>query len=149
MDEDIHELPGTTFSNSEDRGVYSSEKRATLPLYELERWLTKGVVYYFEYLFVLVKHRQCRGLHQSRRRSRQSGVRQPISPGAGLYDQRPGRARHRLRAHLKLERAQGRPLDYGSVMWRKATECHSGLWSCSKKRIDPCSSKSPSKPAIR
>lgn len=100
--EDIHELPGTTFSKPEDRGVYYSEKKATLPLYELERWLTIAVVYYLEYLFVWVEHRQCRGLHQSRRRSRHSGVRQPSSPGAGLYDQRPGRTRHRLRAHLQL-----------------------------------------------
>lgn len=46
MMEDIHELPGTTFSNSEDRGDYESEKKAALTRYELERWLTIAVAYY-------------------------------------------------------------------------------------------------------
>lgn len=43
---DIHELPGTTFSNPEARGDYDSEKKAALTRYELERWLTIAVAYY-------------------------------------------------------------------------------------------------------
>ena len=43
---DIHELPGTTFSNPEARGDYDSEKKAALTLHELERWLTIAVAYY-------------------------------------------------------------------------------------------------------
>ncbi|WP_455567148.1 Mu transposase C-terminal domain-containing protein [Serratia symbiotica] len=40
----IHnELPGTTFSNSEQRGEYVSEKMAALTLRELERWLALAV----------------------------------------------------------------------------------------------------------
>lgn len=40
----IHdELPGTTFSNPGQRGEYDSEKKATLTLCELERWLTLAV----------------------------------------------------------------------------------------------------------
>lgn len=35
----VHLLPGTTFSNSKQRGDYASEKRATLSFPELERWL--------------------------------------------------------------------------------------------------------------
>ncbi|MBJ6962376.1 transposase, partial [Vibrio cholerae] len=37
----IHdELPGTTFSNPDQRGDYDSENKAALTLRELERWLT-------------------------------------------------------------------------------------------------------------
>lgn len=40
----IHdELPGTTFSNPDQRGDYDSESKATLTLRELERWLTLAV----------------------------------------------------------------------------------------------------------
>ena len=40
----IHdELPGTTFSNPVQRGVYASEKMAALTLRELERWLALAV----------------------------------------------------------------------------------------------------------
>jgi putative transposase len=35
----VHLLPGTTFSNVAEKGSYVSEKRATLTLFELERWL--------------------------------------------------------------------------------------------------------------
>jgi putative transposase len=34
----IHELPGTTFSNSSQKGDYASEAKAALTLNELERW---------------------------------------------------------------------------------------------------------------
>jgi putative transposase len=40
----IHdELPGTTFSNPNQRGEYDSENKAVLTLRELERWLTLAV----------------------------------------------------------------------------------------------------------
>ena len=39
----IHELPGTTFSNPDQRGEYDSEGRAALTLRELERWLTLAI----------------------------------------------------------------------------------------------------------
>ncbi|WP_445227679.1 transposase [Enterobacter chengduensis] len=40
----IHdELPGTTFSNPDQRGDYDSENKAALTLRELERWLTLAV----------------------------------------------------------------------------------------------------------
>lgn len=40
----IHdELPGTTFSNPDQRGEYDSENKAALTLRELERWLTLAV----------------------------------------------------------------------------------------------------------
>jgi len=39
----IHKLPGTTFSNTAQRGTYDSEGRACLTLEELERWLTVAI----------------------------------------------------------------------------------------------------------
>ena len=45
---EVHELPGTTFSNPGDRGAYDSDATATLTLLELQRWLTFTVVAYHE-----------------------------------------------------------------------------------------------------
>lgn len=42
----IHELPGTTFSNPVDRGAYDAEKKAALTMTELERWLALAVATY-------------------------------------------------------------------------------------------------------
>ena len=42
----VHELPGTTFSNSVERGRYDSDHRAMLTLRELEKWLTLSVASY-------------------------------------------------------------------------------------------------------
>lgn len=42
----IHELPGTTFSNPTERGDYPSEDLAALTLGELERWLALAVAAY-------------------------------------------------------------------------------------------------------
>ena len=42
----IHELPGTTFSNPDERGQYDSEQMAALTLAELEQWLTLAVATY-------------------------------------------------------------------------------------------------------
>ena len=39
----IHNLPGTTFSNTTQRGNYDSDGRACLTLEELERWLTVAI----------------------------------------------------------------------------------------------------------
>lgn len=40
----VHTLPGTTFSNPQERGVYASERRAALTLQELEKWLTLVII---------------------------------------------------------------------------------------------------------
>jgi len=39
----IHELPGTTFSDPQERDSYDSEAAATLTLAELERWLALAI----------------------------------------------------------------------------------------------------------
>ena len=41
---DIHSLPGTTFSNTQERGKYDSEKRAAFTISEFETWLSVNVV---------------------------------------------------------------------------------------------------------
>src|SRR5260370_33373982 len=40
----VHELPGTTFSSTADRGSYASGTHAALTLGELQRWLALGSV---------------------------------------------------------------------------------------------------------
>ncbi|WP_374091036.1 Mu transposase C-terminal domain-containing protein [Methylomicrobium lacus] len=42
----VHELPGTTFSNPNQRGHYDSTKLAVLTLLELERWVALAVASY-------------------------------------------------------------------------------------------------------
>jgi putative transposase len=44
----VHELPGTTFSNTQERGKYDSEANAVLTLRELEKWLTLAIGTYHE-----------------------------------------------------------------------------------------------------
>lgn len=43
---DVHELPGTTFSSTAERGAYDSDVKAALTLRELERWLALAVCCY-------------------------------------------------------------------------------------------------------
>lgn len=40
----VHTLPGTTFSNPQQRGAYDSEKMAALTLREFEQWLTTYII---------------------------------------------------------------------------------------------------------
>ncbi len=42
--EETHTLPGTTFSNTQDRKEYDSEKKAVLTLPEFEQWLTTFII---------------------------------------------------------------------------------------------------------
>jgi putative transposase len=44
FNKEIHELPGTTFSNIREKGEYNSEKNAVMTLSELENWLTEFIV---------------------------------------------------------------------------------------------------------
>ncbi|MBN0581633.1 transposase, partial [Pseudomonas aeruginosa] len=42
--ERIHELDGTTFSNTVEKGDYKSEKNATMTLVEFERWFANLIL---------------------------------------------------------------------------------------------------------
>jgi putative transposase len=42
--EEIHSLPGTTFSNPHERGTYDSEAKAAMTLFEFEKWLANFIV---------------------------------------------------------------------------------------------------------
>lgn len=44
LSKEIHELPGTTFSNPTERGEYDSEKNAAMTLSEFEKWLTIYII---------------------------------------------------------------------------------------------------------
>ena len=41
---EVHALPGTTFSNIQQKGEYTSDKHATMTYHELECWLTNFIV---------------------------------------------------------------------------------------------------------
>lgn len=41
---EIHSLPGTTFSNPQERGAYDSEAKAAMTLFEFEKWLANFIV---------------------------------------------------------------------------------------------------------
>lgn len=43
----VHQIPGTTFSNLQERGSYDPEQRAILTLAELERWMSIAIVNYY------------------------------------------------------------------------------------------------------
>ncbi|WES96522.1 DDE-type integrase/transposase/recombinase [Chryseobacterium arthrosphaerae] len=40
----VHDLPGTTFSNTKERSTYKSEKHASLTLAEFEKWMVTYIV---------------------------------------------------------------------------------------------------------
>ncbi|MFF2063186.1 Mu transposase C-terminal domain-containing protein [Streptomyces sp. NPDC058200] len=46
MMREVHELPGTTFSNTTERGSYDSDKKAALTVRELQCWLALAVASY-------------------------------------------------------------------------------------------------------
>ena len=43
LSKDIHALPGTTFSNTQERGRYDSEKKAVFTISEFETWLAVNI----------------------------------------------------------------------------------------------------------
>lgn len=43
----VHQIPGTTFSNIQEKGGYAAEKQAVLTLKELEKWLGVAIVNYY------------------------------------------------------------------------------------------------------
>lgn len=51
FNEDIHTLPGTTFSNIQEKGEYDSEKHSAMTFDEFEKWLTTYItkVYHAKY----------------------------------------------------------------------------------------------------
>lgn len=56
FNKEIHDLPGTTFSNPALRGDYDSEKNAVFTLPELEKWITRYItgVYHQKYREILM-----------------------------------------------------------------------------------------------
>ncbi|QKG51822.1 Mu transposase C-terminal domain-containing protein [Hymenobacter sp. BRD67] len=82
----VHTLPGTTFSNPQQRGAYDSEKMAALTLQEFEQWLTT-------YLTEVYHKRVHSMTHQTPYARFRAGILgTPDQPGIGLperyYDER-------------------------------------------------------------
>ncbi|MBF9223874.1 helix-turn-helix domain-containing protein [Hymenobacter ruricola] len=81
----VHTLPGTTFSNPQQRGAYDSEKMAALTIREFEQWLTTYIVD--------VYHKRVHGkTHQIPYQCFEEGIMgTPDQPGTGqperLYDE--------------------------------------------------------------
>lgn len=104
---EIHTLPGTTFSNTRERGDYNSEGKAALTLTEFEEWLVTFVI--------SVYHLR---LHSSLRMSPIEKYRQGIfgtkdAPGCGL----PARVTDENRLRLNLMPYEERTIqDYGVVI---------------------------------
>lgn len=46
----VHLLPGTTFSNVQEKGDYDSEKHACMTLDEMQEWMTRGIDVYHKRL---------------------------------------------------------------------------------------------------
>lgn len=44
INQEIHNIPGSTFSNIKEKGTYKPEKHASLTIQELEMWLTEYIV---------------------------------------------------------------------------------------------------------
>ena len=83
--EEIHELPGTTFSNPQQKGEYPSAKKAALTLGEFEQWLL--------HLIVNIYHKR---IHSSLGRSPQEMFEDGIYQKTGL----PPRFQDELRVKL-------------------------------------------------
>ncbi|MCG9053511.1 Mu transposase C-terminal domain-containing protein [Laribacter hongkongensis] len=104
---EIHTLPGTTFSNVQERGDYDSEGKAALTLTELEEWLVTFIVN--------VYHQR---VHSSLNMPPMEKYRQGIfgtkdSPGRGL----PARITDEDRLRLDLMPYEERTVqDYGVVI---------------------------------
>ncbi len=73
----IHQLPGTTFSNLTERGIYDAEGRAVLTLAELEKWFTIAITQYYHHAW----HRGLGGIPMAHYAAAILGT--PEAPGRG------------------------------------------------------------------
>ncbi len=94
LNKETHNLPGTTFSNISERGSYKSDKKASLTLDELEKWIVEFIVN--------VYHKRIHSeLGMSPEEKYKKGVLgSSDSPGIGLPDIISGGEAKRLRIAL-------------------------------------------------
>lgn len=62
INKEVHNLPGTTFSNIKEKGIYDSEKEASMTLNEFQKWLT----HYFVNIYHKKPHQGLLGLTPER-----------------------------------------------------------------------------------
>lgn len=78
INKEIHNLPGTTFSNITEKGEYDSIKNATFTLDEITRWLT-------EFIVNIYHKRYHHGIHMSPQQKYRLGIfGDDENPGTGL-----------------------------------------------------------------
>ena len=78
INKEIHNLPGTTFSNITEKGEYDSIKNATFTLDEITRWLT-------EFIVNIYHKRYHHGIHMSPQQKYHLGIfGDDENPGTGL-----------------------------------------------------------------
>jgi putative transposase len=88
LNHEIHNLPGSTFSNPQARGAYNSDQHAAMTLSELERWLAITIVEIY---------------HQRRHREIGTTPLQKYEEGIFGSEERPGRGLpDRLLAETRL-----------------------------------------------
>lgn len=125
FNQEVHTLPGTTFSNTKERGTYAPHTEAILTLGELERYLT-------EYICNVYQQRVHSALGRPPLKRYEAGVLgDGVSPGVGLAQPIADPKRLRLDFMPVLERSiqsYGLRIDglsyYDSVLdpWVRATD---------------------------
>ncbi|MGI4737224.1 MAG: helix-turn-helix domain-containing protein [Janthinobacterium lividum] len=105
--QEVHTLPGTTFSNTRERKDYNSEQKAALTLPEFEQWLTTFVVQVYH-------KRVHQGIQQAPYDRYQEGiVGSPRQIGTGL----PARLTDELQVRVDFMPAEERTIqEYGVVI---------------------------------
>ena len=78
INKEVHNLPGTTFSNITEKGEYDSVKNATFTLEEITRWLT-------EFIVNIYHKRYHHGIHMTPQQKYHLGIfGDDENPGTGL-----------------------------------------------------------------
>jgi len=124
----IHRLPGTTFSNIEERGDYDSEKEAVLTLTELERIITRFIVN----IYHQKKHS---ALGMSPIKKYEEGILgDGIKPGMGL----PSIVTDETRLRLDFLPYEERTVQRYGIVWDHITYYSNALrrWICEKDPSD-------------
>lgn len=106
--EEIHALPGTTFSNVQERGAYDSEKSAVMTMDEMQRWLVQWIVGVYH-------QREHRSLQTSPAAKWEQGIRGDGGKrvGIGIPDQYP----HPERLRLDFLPVEERTVQRQGIVW--------------------------------
>ncbi|MCL5422510.1 MAG: helix-turn-helix domain-containing protein [Nitrospirae bacterium] len=126
INDKLHELPGSTFSNPQKKGKYDSERLAILTLKELERWVADWIVN----IYHRDEHSSLDGM--SPMQSWESGILgSDTAPGIGLPDVIQGDEAEFLR--ISLLPTVERTIQRGNVIINRIPYFHEVLIALSDK----------------